>query len=154
MQRSWALRTQRSVPQPQASTRDGSSANISISSSGSGVANFSRYASYYLTGYLYGRPLARVRETLKQLGLERTEGQSEPEDHAAVLLEVMAGLASGQIVAPGETARDIFETHLKPWIGRFFSDLEHAQSAKFYACVGTLGRIFTEVEAEAFSLSE
>jgi len=112
------------------------------------------YASYYLTGYLYGRPLARIRETLKQLGLERTEGQSEPEDHAVVLLEVMAGLASGQIVAPGETERDIFETHLRPWIGRFFSDLEHAQSAKFYACVGTLGRIFMDVETEAFSLSK
>jgi TorA maturation chaperone TorD len=112
------------------------------------------YASYYLTGYLYGRPLARIRETLKQLGLERTEGQSEPEDHAAVLLEVMAGLASGQIVAPDETERTIFEAHLRPWIGRFFSDLEHARSAKFYACVGTLGRIFTEVEAEAFSLSK
>jgi len=112
------------------------------------------YASYYLTGYLYGRPLARVRETLKQLGLERIEGQSEPEDHAAILLEVMAGLANGQIVAPGETEHTIFETHLKPWIGRFFSDLEHAQAATFYACVGTLGRIFTEVEAEAFSLSK
>ena len=105
------------------------------------------YASYYLTGYLYGRPLARIRETLKQLDLERTEGQSEPEDHAAVLCEVMAGLAGGQIVASGQIERDIFETHLKPWIGRFFSDLEHAPSAKFYARVGTLGRIFMEVEA-------
>ncbi len=112
------------------------------------------YASYYLTGYLYGRPLARIRETLKQLGLERTEGQSEPEDHAAVLLEVMAGLASGQIVAPEETQRTIFETYLRPWIGRFFSDLEHARSAKFYACVAALGRVFMEVEAEAFSLSK
>ncbi len=112
------------------------------------------YASYYLTGYLYGRPLARVRETLKQLGLERTEGQGEPEDHAGVLFEVMAGLASGQIVAPGQTERTIFETHLEPWIGRFFSDLEQARSAKFYACVGTLGRIFTEIETEAFSLSK
>jgi TorA maturation chaperone TorD len=112
------------------------------------------YASYYLTGYLYGRPLARVRETLRQLGLERTEGQSEPEDHAAVLLEVMAGLASGQIVAPGRTERHIFETHLEPWIGRFFSDLQCAGSAKFYACVGTLGRIFMDVETEAFSLSK
>jgi TorA maturation chaperone TorD len=111
------------------------------------------YASYYLTGYLYGRPLARLRETLKQIGLERTEGRSEPEDHAAVLFEIMAGLASGQIIAPGETERNIFETHLKPWIGRFFSDLEHAQSAKFYACVGTLGRIFMKIESEAFSLS-
>jgi TorA maturation chaperone TorD len=119
---------------------------------GLGRGELFQYASYYLTGYLYGRPLARVRETLKQLGLERTEGQSEPEDHAAVLLDVMAGLASGQIVAPGQTERNIFETHLKPWIGRFFSDLEHAQSAKFYACVGTLGRIFTEVETEGFSI--
>jgi TorA maturation chaperone TorD len=111
------------------------------------------YASYYLTGYLYGRPLARLRETLKQIGLERTEGQSEPEDHAAVLFEIMAGLASGQIIAPRGTDLNIFEAHLKPWIGRFFSDLERTESATFYSCVGTLGRIFMEIETEAFSLS-
>ena len=111
------------------------------------------YASYYLTGYLYGRPLARIRETLNQLGLERTERRSEPEDHVAVLFEVMAGLAGGQIIAPGGTDRNIFENHLKPWIGRFFSDLEHAESAVFYRRVGSLGRIFMEIEAEAFSLS-
>ncbi len=111
------------------------------------------YASYYLTGYLYGRPLARIRQTLKQIGLEKTEGQSEPEDHATVLLEVMAGLASGQITAPGGTERNIFEAHLKPWIGRFFFDLERVESATFYASVGTLGRIFMEIETEAFSIS-
>jgi TorA maturation chaperone TorD len=111
------------------------------------------YASYYLTGYLYGRPLARLRETLRQIGLERTEGKSEPEDHAAVLFEVMAGLADGQITAPGGTDRNIFENHLKPWIGQFFSDLEQADSAIFYSCVGTLGRIFMEIETEGFSLS-
>jgi TorA maturation chaperone TorD len=111
------------------------------------------YASYYLTGYLHGRPLARLRETLKQIGLERTEGQSEPEDHVAVLFEVMAGLASGQIIAPGGTDRNIFDNHLKPWIGRFFSDLERAESAVFYKLVGSLGRVFMEIEAEAFSLS-
>ena len=65
----------------------------------------------------------------------------------------MAGLASGQIIATGGTDRDIFENHLRPWIGRFFSDLEHAKSATFYVCVGTLGRIFMEIESEAFSLS-
>jgi TorA maturation chaperone TorD len=111
------------------------------------------YASYYLTGYLHGRPLARLRQALKQIGIERTEGKSEPEDHAAVLFEVMAGLASGQIIAPRETERDIFESHIKPWIGRFFSDLEHAESRPFYASVGKLGRIFMEIEAEAFSRS-
>jgi TorA maturation chaperone TorD len=111
------------------------------------------YASYYLTGYLHGRPLARLRDTLKQIGLERTEGQSEPEDHVAVLFEVMAGLAGGQIIAPDGTDRNIFDNHLKPWIGRFFSDLERAESAKFYSSVGSLGRIFMDIEAEAFSLS-
>ena len=109
------------------------------------------YASYYLTGYLHGRPLARLRGALKQIGIERAEGVSEPEDHAAVLFEVMAGLASGEIMAPGGTDREIFENHLKPWIGRFFLDLEHARPATFYASVGTLGRIFMEIEAEAFS---
>lgn len=111
------------------------------------------YASYYLTGYLYGRPLARVRETLKQLGIEKTEGRSEPEDHVAVLFEVMAGLASGRIVAPEGTERTMFENHLKPWIARFFSDLDRAGSVTFYARVGTLGRTFMEIETEAFSLS-
>jgi TorA maturation chaperone TorD len=111
------------------------------------------YASYYLTGYLHGRPLARLRETLKQIGLEKTEGQSEPEDHVAVLFEVMAGLAGGRITAAAGTDCDIFEAHLKPWIGRFFSDLERAESATFYTSVGTLGRIFMEIETEAFSLS-
>jgi TorA maturation chaperone TorD len=111
------------------------------------------YASYYLTGYLHGRPLARLRDTLKQIGLEKTEGQSEPEDHVAVLFEVMAGLASGQIVAPDGAEQTIFENHLKPWVGRFFSDLEHAESATFYKSVGSLGRIFMEIETEAFSLS-
>jgi TorA maturation chaperone TorD len=111
------------------------------------------YASYYLTGYLHGRPLARIREALKQIGLDRNERQSEPEDHIALLFEVMAGLAGGQIIAPGGTDRTIFENHLKPWVGRFFSDLEHAESATFYKSVGSLGRTFMEIETEAFSLS-
>src|SRR3981189_3125981 len=55
---------------------------------GLGCGELFPYASYYLTGYLYGRPLARLREALQQLGLERTEEQSEPEDHAAVLFKV------------------------------------------------------------------
>jgi TorA maturation chaperone TorD len=111
------------------------------------------YASYYLTGYLHGRPLARIREALKQIGIESNERQSEPEDHIAALFEVMSGLAVGRIVAPDGTDRTIFENHLKPWAGRFFSDLEHAESATFYKSVGSLGRIFMEIETEAFSLS-
>jgi len=111
------------------------------------------YASYYLTGSLYGRPLVRLREALQRLGIERAAGRSEPEDHAAILCEIMAGIAGGHIGAPAEADRAFFEEHLAPWIGRFFADLECAAPADFYAHVGTLGRIFVAIETEAFALS-
>src|SRR5205085_217760 len=80
------------------------------------------YASYYLTGFLHERPLARLREQLATLGLERAPEQPEPEDHAGLLLEIMAGLAGGTLAATPGTDRALFEAHLVPWIGRFFSD--------------------------------
>jgi TorA maturation chaperone TorD len=110
------------------------------------------YASYYLTGFLHGRPLADLRQTLRRIGVERLDGQSEPEDHAAILLEIMAGLASGTIPAPAGTDRAIFDDHLAPWIVRFFADLEKATSADFYTRVGTLGRTFVEIERQCFLL--
>jgi TorA maturation chaperone TorD len=110
------------------------------------------YASYYLTGFLYERPLARLRSDLKRLGIEQTAGQSEPEDHAAILCEIMSGLAGGSIEAVPGADREIFQKHMAPWIGRFFADLERFPSASFYARVGTLGRAFVEIETEAFAL--
>jgi TorA maturation chaperone TorD len=111
------------------------------------------YSSHYLTGSLYGRPLARLRETLQRLGIEKAAERSEPEDHAAFLCEVMAGLVGGAIAAPAGADHEFFKAHLQPWIGRFFVDLEQAKSAGFYARVGSLGRTFVEVETEAFARS-
>jgi TorA maturation chaperone TorD len=110
------------------------------------------YGSYYLTGFLHERPLARLRTDLAPLGIERAEGNVEPEDHAATLCEIMSGLVSGRLPAPTDSDQQIFERHLAPWIGRFFADLEHADSAKLYRRVGTLGRTFIEIETEAFAL--
>jgi TorA maturation chaperone TorD len=111
------------------------------------------YASHYLTGSLYGRPLGRLREALQQLSIESAAGNSEPEDHAAILCEVMAGLIGGDIASPAGADREFFEKHLAPWIRRFFVDLEKAESADFYARVGLLGRTFVDIETEAFALS-
>jgi TorA maturation chaperone TorD len=119
---------------------------------GVGCSRFLPYASYYLTGSLYGRPLARLRQTLRSLGIERAEHHSEPEDHAAILCELMAALAGGQIAAPAEAEREIFEAYHAPWIGRFFADLERAGSADFYARLGAVGRTFVEIETKAFRL--
>ena len=110
------------------------------------------YGSYYLTGFLHERPLARLRTHLEKLGIERTAGQAEPEDHAAILCEIMAGLVSRRFPAPAGSDGELFEQHLKPWIGRFFADLEQADAADFYRRVGTLGRVFVEIETEAFAL--
>jgi TorA maturation chaperone TorD len=110
------------------------------------------YGSYYLTGFLHERPLARLRADLAPLGIERADGNCEPEDHAATLCEIMAGLVSGRLPSPAGTDQQIFEKHVAPWMGRFFADLEQAQAAQLYRRVGTLGRIFMQIETEAFAL--
>ena len=95
---------------------------------------------------------AAARATSSAFGIERAEGQSEPEDSAAILCEIMAGLAGGTLRAPPGAEREIFETHIAPWMGRFFADLAISQAADFYARVGALGQTFLEIEAEAFKL--
>lgn len=120
---------------------------------GIGRGELMPYASYYLTGFLHERPLARLREDLGKLGIERTEGNTEPEDHAATLCEIMAGLAGGRFGATAGGDQEIFKKHMAPWIGRFFSDLECADAANFYRPVGTIGRLLVDIETEAFALS-
>ncbi|HEY7664256.1 MAG TPA: Cro/CI family transcriptional regulator [Xanthobacteraceae bacterium] len=110
------------------------------------------YGSYYLTGFLHERPLARLRTHLARLGIERAAGEAEPEDHAAILCEIMAGLASRRFSAPAGADRELFQEHLAPWMGRFFADLEQAEGAQFYRRIGTLGRVFIDIETEAFAL--
>jgi len=106
------------------------------------------YSSHYLAETLYGRPLARLREAFQGFGIEIAPQRSEPEDHAGILCEVIAG---GSIPAPADAEREFFQEHLSPWIGRFFFDLEHAEVADFYSAVGLLGRTFVALETEAFS---
>ena len=120
---------------------------------GVGRGELMPYGSYYIAGFLHERPLARLREDLAALGIERAEGQYESEDHAAILSEILSGIAGGQFPAPTGADRQLFEKHLAPWIGRFFADLERAENANFYRRVGTLGRVFTVIESEAFALS-
>jgi TorA maturation chaperone TorD len=110
------------------------------------------YGSYYLAGFLHERPLARLRGDLAELGIARAEGRYEPEDHIAILCEIMAGLADGRFAAPAGADQQIFEKHLAPWARRFFMDLEQAEAADFYRRVGALGRTFIEIEMEAFAL--
>ncbi|WP_029032648.1 Cro/CI family transcriptional regulator [Salinarimonas rosea] len=112
------------------------------------------YASFYLTGFLHERPLAAVRADLKSLGLEREGGLKDPEDHIAILCDVMAGLAGRRFDTEDSAERGFFERHLEPWAPRFFADLEIAPSSRLYRAVGAVGRTFLEIEAEAFEIGD
>lgn len=110
------------------------------------------YSSYYLTGFLHERPLARLRADLESLGIERAEGHAEPEDHAGLLCEIMAGLALRSFGTPAGADQQMFEKHIASWMARFFTDLQKANAARFYRHVGALGQVFIEIETEAYAL--
>ncbi|HYH20792.1 MAG TPA: molecular chaperone TorD family protein [Azospirillum sp.] len=111
------------------------------------------YASYYRTGFLNDRPLARVRQDLRVLGVEPAPGVAEPEDHIAALCEVMAALIDGTLGPPDlELQQRFFDRHLAPWARHVFTDLEHAQAARLYRPVGTIGRLFMDIETDACAM--
>jgi TorA maturation chaperone TorD len=110
------------------------------------------YGSYYQTGFLHERPLARVREDLARLGIERSEGLYEPEDHLGILFDVMAGLISGQFEGGEPEQQQFFARHIKPWAGRLFADIQGCAKTPFYKAVASVGAAFVEIETEGFAL--
>lgn len=112
------------------------------------------YGSFYLTGFLHERPLARLRQDLSELGIERAEGNYDPEDHLGLLLEVMGGFAGGHFPVDLERQKQFFERHLATWAMRCLADIEVAPSAKFYKAVAAVGGCFLDIEAQAFKIED
>ncbi len=50
------------------------------------------------------------------------------------------------------TQKEFFDADIRPWAARFFEDLEAAKPAVLYRPVGTVGRVFMAIEAEAFAM--
>ncbi|MCB1971393.1 MAG: molecular chaperone TorD family protein [Geminicoccaceae bacterium] len=112
------------------------------------------YASVYLTGFLNEKPLASLRRDMATHDMRRADDIFEPEDNIASLCDMMAALIEGRFADPAPLAEQgqFFTRHLAPWAGHFFDDLEHAKGAALYAPVGRIGRIFVDIEKEAFRL--
>jgi len=113
------------------------------------------FASYYLTGFLNEKPLALLRKDMFARGMQRSDTVFEPEDSIASLMEMMAAMIVGRFGTPADMTvqKQFFNTHVGPWAGHFFTDLEEAKTSVFFTPVGTVGRIFMSVEAEAFRMS-
>ena len=122
---------------------------------GVGRGELVAHGSFYMTGFLNEKPLARLRQDMARLGVERAEDIAEPEDHIASVCEIMAGLIEGSFGAPAALAEqaDFFDKHVAPWAPHFFADLEKAKSASFYRPVGTIGRLFMNIETTAFEMA-
>ena len=109
------------------------------------------YGSWYQTGFVMDKPLAVLRSDLSALGFERQDDVSEPEDHAAALLETMA-----LIVASPEHGIDVqrrfFDRHVAIWMPTFFADMQTADSACFYRAVGQFGEQFMKFEVQYLSI--
>lgn len=113
------------------------------------------YASYYLTGFLNEKPLAALRRDMAVRGMTRAQNVYEPEDNIASLMEMMGALIVGRFGEPATLAdqKTFFNKHIGPWAGHFFSDLEGAKNSVLYAAVGSVGRVFMEIEAEGNRMS-
>ncbi|MBE9477591.1 MAG: molecular chaperone TorD family protein [Proteobacteria bacterium] len=112
------------------------------------------YASFYLTGFLNEKPLAALRKDMAGLRITRAMNVFEPEDNIASLFEMMAGMITGRFGDPAglDQQKEFFNRHIGPWAGHFFSDLEGAKNSVLYAPVGAIGRVFIEIEQEAFRM--
>ncbi len=113
------------------------------------------YASYYLTGFLNEKPLAVLRNDMASLQISRAANVFEPEDNIASLCEMMAGMITGRFGKPAslERQKEFFNRHIGPWAGHFFADLEGAKGSVLYAPVGAIGRVFMEIEKQAFRMA-
>jgi len=111
------------------------------------------YGSWYLTGFMMDRPLALLRRDLAELGIERQQEVYEPEDHVSALCETMSLIIENSEEIPLEIQQKFFLNHLETWMGKFFTDLQKAKSARYYTAIGQLGEQFIKVEKKYFGMT-
>jgi TorA maturation chaperone TorD len=120
---------------------------------GTGKAEVTPYASYYLADTGREKILARLRGELVGLGLARSEGAHEPEDHFAGLFEVMRHLIStGSGDAALQKQQRFFDLYIARSYGAFCGAISKSEKANFYKHVARFAESFLMVEAEALKV--
>ena len=120
---------------------------------GTGKAEVTPYASYYLVGTGREKILARLRGELLGLGLARSEAAHEPEDHIAGLFDVMRHLISlGSEDAALQRQQGFFERYIAGSYPGFCVAISKSEKANFYRHVAHFAESFLMVEAEALKV--
>jgi TorA maturation chaperone TorD len=92
---------------------------------------------------------------MSALGLARQAASTEPEDHFAVLLDVMRVLiagGAGRAGAPVEEQKSFFSRHLARTLPKFLLVLAGAEGANYYGRVAAFATAFAAIERQSFEL--
>jgi len=120
---------------------------------GTGKAEVTPYASFYLAETGRVKILVRLRQDLASLGLGKAGAAQEPEDHVAALFEVMRHLISqGSDDAALQKQRDFFNRYLERSFEPLCNAISNSGKANFYKRVGGFAKAFLVVETEGLKV--
>ena len=118
---------------------------------GTGKAEVTPYATHYLAETGREKMLVRLKSDLAAMGLARTNGAHEPEDHVAGLFEVMRHLIS-QVQYDAALQKKFFERYIAPFYPHFCSAVAASKKTHFYKHVGNFAQAFFVVETEVLKM--
>ena len=120
---------------------------------GTGKAEVTPYASFYLTETGREKILVQLRAELASLGLGRAERTLEPEDHVSGLLDAMRYLISlGSDDAALQNQRAFFERYIAGSYHGLCAAISASEKANFYKHVADFAETFLRVEDEALKV--
>ena len=122
---------------------------------GTGRCEVNLHGSHWIAGFMMEKPLVKLRDDLRALGLARLPQSNLLEDHAAALFETMRRLIEGGEDAPPaslDTQRGFFEQHVLPWIIECCSAIHSNPLANFYRRVAEFAGLFMALERDSFAM--
>lgn len=119
---------------------------------GTGKAEVTPYASFYLAETGREKILVRLRSELAGLGLARRQGSHEPEDHMAGLFDVMRHLISTGSEDAATQQKEFFERYIAGSYEAFCAAAAASENSNFYKHVARFAQAFLYVEREALKV--
>jgi len=101
-------------------------------------------ASYYLNGRSYDQALVDIRGLMKEAGIQKEKGLTDPEDSLVVMLDTFVSLIEEEKVGDCGKSRQhqgrLLEEFLEPFTEKFVAVLKDNEQADFYyLCSKVLG---------------
>ena len=120
---------------------------------GTGKAEVTPYVTHYLHESKKENVLVRLRSELVELGLARSQGVAEYEDHFSSLCEVMRHLIFFAPDVAVQKQKSFFLMYLVPCYANVCDAVTASPKTNFYKHVARFAKAFLDVEAESYELT-